>query len=149
MPLPTNHLVIDWKCRNVTLNAALQCTYLCNHVGQLFILLQSCSFCSEHCEFLLGIPPQASGQFYVSIAFLIMEKSPCRNNSACLNELLLCSHVICLTFCECSTFLFLSSSSDDVHPSEKLQNVPNAVFHTGGYSLPLFYRVVLFLFKTY
>lgn len=38
MPLPANHLVIDWTQCNVTLTAALQWGYVCNNVGQLFSL---------------------------------------------------------------------------------------------------------------
>lgn len=44
MPLPANHLVIDWgsvrRC-NVTLNVTLQCVYLVNHVGRILSLSHS------------------------------------------------------------------------------------------------------------
>lgn len=40
MPLPTNHFVIDCTRRcNATLNATLQCIYLGNRVGRLFLLV--------------------------------------------------------------------------------------------------------------
>lgn len=88
MPLPANHLVIDWgsvrRC-NVTLNVTLQCVYLVNHVGRILSL--SHSFVRLLAPLSASTPEHPAG--VVSIFSLIVETFCCTSCSEKLLKLLL------------------------------------------------------------